>query len=383
MVKGAVVLELNSSHVTLLTDEGAFLRIAATRLPGARYIGQHVRLDDIRPQSYGRWVSVAAACLIIALVIPLLKPTPAQAWVTLDGSSSLEVLLDHRFQILEIHPLNNGGQGFLNDFGSETASFSALVDGYMDWSTQMGDSTMLVTSTSSISSLEEFFNEPSDPVKAVLMEVDPEARDEAQKLGVSTGKALFMAEANNQGVSIPVENIKESNPFSALSSAGANVDEVVTSASDRETQAEKIKDLPRTDPDTAGGKPPQDNPGHGGTPPGQGKEDPPPGQTDKETPPGQKDKDTPGRTDKETPPSQQGEEIPVDSDEDTVLPDQETSSILPPDMLDKYYPRLKEQEPHSWKAEKTGPPFKNTSKGNGSDKGSKDNNGSGKSGNRK
>ena len=373
MGKGAVVLELNSSHVTLLTDDGAFVRLPVKRLQSARYVGQHVDMDEAKAGSYGHWISVAAACLIILLVIPFFQPTSVQAWVTLDGTSSLEVLVDSKFRILEIRPLNTGAGRFLEDYRSEGVSFSELLDGYLTWSFQNGDATLLVSSTADLKGFDQFFLEQTSSLDIVLLGVDPLARDEAQKLGISAGRALFLAAADVQGVTISVEQIKDENPFAALSSAGADVDAALTGSSDTTNQVEKIKLLPPSghNPGDTASKPGSKNPDNStgdtdvktpekpkdDTPPGQvkkPKDDIPPGQIEKpkddtppvqvekpkdDTPPGQvekpkDDKTPPGQVEKpkdDTPPGQ----VEEPKDDKTPPGQSDKPKETPPGQVDK------------------------------------------------
>lgn len=296
MGKSAVVLELDSSNVTLLTEEGAFLRIPAKRLPVARYVGQQVDLAELKSPHCGRWLSLAAACLIFILVIPLFRPTPAHAWVTLDGSSSLEVLLDGRFRVLEVRALNSAGQLFLADF-PRCEDFSTLVAIYLDWASKSGDDRVLITATAPAGKISQVVSQASQPVDIVLIEVHPKAREEADKLGLSTGRALFVAGADGQGIDISPAQIKEGNPFATLTNAGANIDQVISSSSNPETQVEKIRELPKPEPDPSeesarGGqsRAPKQAPGTGGK---SAKKGTPPGLAGKSTPPGHRGKDLP------------------------------------------------------------------------------------------
>ncbi|MGI6364954.1 MAG: anti-sigma-I factor RsgI family protein [Bacillota bacterium] len=317
MGKSAVVLELDSSNVTLLTEEGAFLRIPAKRLPVARYVGQQVDLAELKSPHCGRWLSLAAACLIFILVIPLFRPTPAQAWVTLDGSPSLEVLLDDGFRVLEVRALNSAGLLFLEDH-PQCEDFSALVESYFDWSAKNGDDRVLITATASAGKVNQLVSRTDRPVDVVLIEVHPKAREEADKLGLSTGRALFAAGADGQGIDISPAKIKDGNLFATLTDAGANIDQVISSSSNRKTQVEKIRDLPKPDPDPSEdsaqdqqpGAPEQvDSPGaggnsrHGKKPPGLADRHTPPGQAGKGIPPGLAGKGAkPGPANRDTPP---------------------------------------------------------------------------------
>lgn len=418
MGKGAVVLELNSCKVTLLTDDGVFLNVPVRRLPGARYIGQHIDLADLKSPHYSRWLTVAAACLIFLLVIPLFRPTPAQAWVTVDGSSSLEVLLDYRMNVIDARALNHGGQQFLDRYLKEQLSFSTFMDEYYEWSNQAGDSTVLVTATASIKAVNRVIKKSApDLLNLVVLEVNPNARAEADKLGVSTGRALLIAGASFQGVNITAEQIREGNPFSALTEAGVNVEQAVISTSDTSTQVEKIKDLPKSDHGKPGDTANNPNPGPGSdnnpgpsepakpgadTPPGQSGKDAPPGQVKKDPPtdppPGQSGENppdsnlpqgqgnpgtSPGQPNQGTPPGEgnantpPGLVNPPGQSNSNGPPDQANkdnspgqSSNLPPGLAknaanappfglkEKFKPAETAQ---SWKQEKTGPPFKTSS----------------------
>ena len=73
----ALVLEMDSTHVTLLSDDGEFIRLPAGRLPQARYIGQSISMSQIKPKSKMGWMPLLAACIFIALVvIPMVSPPP-------------------------------------------------------------------------------------------------------------------------------------------------------------------------------------------------------------------------------------------------------------------------------------------------------------------
>ncbi|HBI57029.1 MAG TPA: hypothetical protein DDY38_09400, partial [Firmicutes bacterium] len=247
MTKKAVILELDNSYVTLFSEGGEFIRLPSRRLPHARYIGQSVSLDQIKPTCKLAWAPLLAACIFFLLVaIPLVTPTPVLAWVSLDGSSSLELLVDDGLKIKEIRALNNGARNFLEGCKEESLTFTALFAEFINWSFQHGDSSLLVTATEDIQKVKSCINEFDDNgMQVVVLEVDSKVRDEAGKLGLSAGRALFMAEVSNRGAISP-EEIKDANPIDTLDSAGVNVEDFVSSM-DPESQAEKIKDLPNPD----------------------------------------------------------------------------------------------------------------------------------------
>lgn len=302
MGKGAVVLELDSCNVTLLTHEGVFLRLPAKRLPGVRHVGQHVDLADLKSPRCWRWVPVAAACLIILLVIPLLRLSPAQAWVTLDGSSSLEVLLDRDFRVQEVRGLNSAGLLFIEDY-TESHDFSALMLSYLDWSAKAGDDQVLITSTASVHKINELVNQTEKSVDVIVIGTNSKAREEADRLGLSTGRALLAAEADGQGIDISPEQIKDGNPLTTLTAVGADIEKAVSNSSDPDTHVDKIRDLPKPDPsdDTF-------RKGNSSVAGRKGKATPP-GQVGKETPPGQAAKlISRGKT--YTPPPQEDKNLP-------------------------------------------------------------------------
>ncbi|MDD4658016.1 MAG: hypothetical protein PHW26_03120 [Eubacteriales bacterium] len=249
MTKKAVILELDSSYVTLFSEEGEFIRLPARRLPQARYIGQSVSLNQIKPSCKLGWAPLLAACIFLLFVaIPMFIPSPAMAWVSLDNSSSLELLVDNRFKIKEIRPLNTGASNFLEDCKEESLTFPALVEEFINWSVQNGDRSLLITATGDIQIVKTCLSEyDNHDIQVVALEVNPQVRDEAEKMGLSAGRALFMAEASCRG-DISPEKIKEGNPIDTLDSAGINLEAFVESL-DPESQAEKIKDLPPPAPE--------------------------------------------------------------------------------------------------------------------------------------
>ena len=124
-----------------------------------------------------------------------------------------------------------------------------MVESYFDWSAKNGDDRVLITATASAGKVNQLVSRTDRPVDVVLIEVHPKAREEADKLGLSTGRALFAAGADGQGIDISPAKIKDGNLFATLTDAGANIDQVISSPSNRKTQVEKIRDLPKPDPD--------------------------------------------------------------------------------------------------------------------------------------
>jgi hypothetical protein len=236
----ALVLEMDSTHVTLLSDDGEFIRLPAGRLPQARYIGQSISMSQIKPKSKMGWMPLLAACIFIALVvIPMVSPPPALAWVSLDNSSSLEVLVDGEFNVREIRPLNNRARIFLEERRGNSKDFDIFVDEFITWSRMNGDNSLLVTATADIRDVTAYFAPYAD-VYVIPLAVDARVRDEAGKKGLSAGRAIFMAEASE---CISPETMKEGNPIDALDSAGIDVESFVDGLHENDHEA-KIRELP-------------------------------------------------------------------------------------------------------------------------------------------
>lgn len=276
MNRRALVLDLDSSHVTILSEDGEFVRLSAGRLPQARYIGQSVSMSQIKPKSKLGWMPLLAACIFVFLVvIPLVFPPPVMAWVSLDNSSSLEVLVDGKFNIREIRPLNNSASKFLEEYQGSSKDFAFFVDQFIKWSRENGDSSLLVTATDDIQFVTSCIHHFADNVKVVGLEVDTRVRDEAGKKGLSAGRAIFMAEAGSWE-SISPEKMQEGNPIETLDSAGIDVDSFVDGL-DKKNHEAKIKNLP---PLNQGEEDKKEGPGPIGksdtgrkTPPGLAKKD--------------------------------------------------------------------------------------------------------------
>lgn len=240
MNKRALVLEMDSSHVTLLSDDGEFIRLSAGRLPQARYIGQSISMSQIKPKSKLGWMPLLAACIFIALVvIPMVSPPPALAWVSLDNSSSLEVLVDGKFNIREIRPLNHSARKFLEERQGQYKDFEIFIDEFIAWSRMNGDKSLLVTATGGIRDVTAYLA-PYEDVYVIPLAVDDRVRNEAGKKGLSAGRAIFMAEASD---SISPEKMNDGNPIETLGSAGIDVESFV-SGLDKKNHEAKIKELP-------------------------------------------------------------------------------------------------------------------------------------------
>jgi len=238
--KRALVLEMDSSHVTLLSDDGEFIRLSAGRLPQARYIGQSISMSQIKPKSKLGWMPLLAACIFMFLVvIPLVFPPPVMAWVSLDNSSSLEVLVDGKFNIREIRPLNHSARKFLEERQGQYKDFEIFIDEFIAWSRMNGDKSLLVTATGGIRDVTAYLA-PYEDVYVIPLAVDDRVRNEAGKKGLSAGRAIFMAEASD---SISPEKMNDGNPIETLGSAGIDVESFV-SGLDKKNHEAKIKELP-------------------------------------------------------------------------------------------------------------------------------------------
>ena len=173
-----------------LSDDGEFIRLPAGRLPQARYIGQSISMSQIKPKSKMGWMPLLAACIFIALVvIPMVSPPPALAWVSLDNSSSLEVLVDGEFNVREIRPLNNRARIFLEERRGNSKDFDIFVDEFITWSRMNGDNSLLVTATADIRDVTAYFA-PMQMCMSSLWQWMP-GSGTAGKKGLSAGRAIY------------------------------------------------------------------------------------------------------------------------------------------------------------------------------------------------
>lgn len=277
MTKGAVVLKIHKSQVCVLTDEGEYLTLPARRLSAARYVGQHVTLPPRQCHLKRICAVVAASLLLIAVSVFFCQPPAAHAWLTLDGDSSLELLIDRNRNIIDIRSLNEGGRAFLNWCDSENIDFDVFLRQFLAWMEQNEDTALLVTTTANSKSLNALLDDiAAGNVSVTVVTVYPQTRLEAEKLGISPGRALLLAGAVKQGLSVDIDEIREDNPLLLLNERGLNIDQVTQDSSDPDQQADSIRSLnppknkpPSGEPDDQNKQPPDDaDGGNAGSSPG-------------------------------------------------------------------------------------------------------------------
>ncbi|MTI96739.1 MAG: hypothetical protein FH749_14905 [Firmicutes bacterium] len=302
MSKQAVVLDLNKKSISLLTDDGAFVSVPAGQLPSARYIGQHVVVPEVRKVSSLRLSLVAAACVLLIFFVHGFQAPMAYASITLDGSSSIELVVDRNLKLLGVTGLNSGGREFLDDYTDLDPDVDMLVAAFTAWSRSQGDQILLVSTTplSERGGVSEFVAQlvsAWDGIDALLMEITPEARVEAGKHELSASRALVLAAMHDQGHTVSVDSVRDVNPVKAITDAGANADQVWDNLAETVDQAEKVRHVLEYTPKEPG----EGSGGRGSAGGGSGKGDSTTGTGDEnDSQPSDSEQDNGGKDDKKS-----------------------------------------------------------------------------------
>ncbi|MCG0277510.1 MAG: anti-sigma factor domain-containing protein [Thermanaeromonas sp.] len=255
-----LVLDIQGKEVIVLTPQGEFRRVKAPHsLPG---IGEEITLPSASPRM---WVGVRLALAVAALIFlafglaRVLEPggvalAQPSFYVAVDINPSIELAVDKEEKVIEASPLNADGKDLLEGLklkgqkvqdAIRTVTRAALEKGYL----KPGEDGFLMISVISGQEMEaeeeikaldklagNLARAAEEIVKAGHVEAkvkagafNMELREEAAKLGLSTGKYALYLKTLETGVPITVEELKEKGMLKTLRSRGADPGELLDS----------------------------------------------------------------------------------------------------------------------------------------------------------
>jgi hypothetical protein len=229
-----IVIEVNNRKATLLMKDGTFVtvRVPAGKNPSvgreyqASYFSERKRSLFVLPS-----VAAILAVVLLSGLIPIGSKSAAAAYVSFDINPSLEVGVDKEMQVIQIDAFNDEAKKIIdkydlnveNQFSFEDFA-DQLIKAYEEEGYMESDHSMLITTISSDegndkteAALDQAVNSivkktvVKYPVRITVSESNPDTREKAKQLGVSSGKYKAFQTANINGKTLTEEKIKEVN----------------------------------------------------------------------------------------------------------------------------------------------------------------------------
>lgn len=247
-----VLMKQERDHGVFLTTNGSFIRGRA-RAIGVQ-VGQEVEFVPMRSHitSWAR-LGVAVALMLAIMVsgvsVYLTRPAIA-AYVTIDINPSVELGIDRNEIVRSVIALNPDAEGLIA--GSElvgrpiTEALEALMataaqDGYLK---PESEHLIVITTTSVVgqqqTSQETLTAQLDSKVRAMVSEQEqtvvtsmvaaPEVREEARKQGMSVGKLLVAQRAEEAGIHLDPEELRNASLTQSIRSAGGDPSAILKSA---------------------------------------------------------------------------------------------------------------------------------------------------------
>lgn len=253
--KKGVVLETAEKTITVLTPQGEFLNVPWNdkELP---QLGSEIDFTYPLPKKkvYPKFalLAVAASLLLIVSTFTIwsgLLFTPTQevaAYINVDINPSIELALADNGQVIEASGLNDEGNKLLEqmdlvkrrvDEAVELITVAAVKEQYL--SINKENAVLITVSGGEIAAndLQELDNVVKTVLsdnklegEANLIEVPLELHKKAQSLQLSTGKYVVWMEAQDLGLDISLEEIKNKSIVNAVKSAGGIPGQLISKA---------------------------------------------------------------------------------------------------------------------------------------------------------
>ncbi len=217
-------MEISSKFVTVLTDEGEFLR--TNKLLEQQYdIGQEIIFPPFREgkRSYSfllnisridKWklalVSTIATLLVIISVLPFYTPNKVFAYMSIDINPSIELSINNKLEVLSVTALNTEGERIienLSDWEKQDITFvtNSIIDESKKYGYLIEGSNLLITTVqihqgSTTKDIEKKLEEKiviisetleKDTIHVTSVKSDENTRKKAEEQGISTGKYLI------------------------------------------------------------------------------------------------------------------------------------------------------------------------------------------------
>ncbi|MDK2823830.1 MAG: hypothetical protein PWQ67_2349 [Clostridia bacterium] len=275
-VRKGLVLEINKNKAIVLTPDGQFLERSFTgKTPE---IGSEINIYS-KTVNWKIWSMMGIAALLALIIIPfvsmqvLFSPQLAVAYVTIDINPSIELGLDEEDKVISMQALNEEGDLLLDkvrikdlpiDQALEVITEAAIKEKYIK---PEKENAVIISYTREKSVTEN--HSPKDQVQkkeklvqkvleekvkqviernqqeavVEIVQVTPKIRNEANELGLSSGKYTLMLQAWDEGLEISPEIVKEKSIVKAIKEVGGNPKQIIDHVHQIERNAEVYEEL--------------------------------------------------------------------------------------------------------------------------------------------
>jgi hypothetical protein len=121
-MRRGVVMEVNDPYVTLLTSSGEFLR--ARKMDRVYAIGEEIDFFPVTDYLSRKrknflslktvWMTMAVLVITLGSIIPVYQSNKAYAYMSIDGSTSIEMGLNKDMQVVELKGYNKGAESIIS-----------------------------------------------------------------------------------------------------------------------------------------------------------------------------------------------------------------------------------------------------------------------------
>ncbi|WP_307196637.1 anti-sigma factor domain-containing protein [Neobacillus niacini] len=115
-------MEVNDPYVTLLTSEGEFMR--ARKMDRVYSIGEEIDFFPVTDYLSRKrknflslktvWMTMAVLVITLGSIIPVYQSNKAYAYMSIDGSTSIEMGLNKDMQVVELKGYNKGAESIIS-----------------------------------------------------------------------------------------------------------------------------------------------------------------------------------------------------------------------------------------------------------------------------
>ena len=268
MGKKAVVLEVDGRHATVLTEDGDFAVIRVTHpiQPGQEIFGNDIGGGVVSPRlrKLPRLYVAAGIVALLGLMmfVPSLMPgSRVVAYVSLDSAPGVEFAVDKEGRVTGLIGEDGDmgtvlfGADFKNrkiaDVAAELASVAVREKG------QSGADLLITVSTADgkgassqatakiqqdvKTGTEKKLAEENVPTQVATVKVDSQTRQDAKDMGLSTGKYVILMTAQEEGLQINPEDLKNGNPNEVISNAGGDPQKIIDKAAKQDKDEESAE----------------------------------------------------------------------------------------------------------------------------------------------
>jgi hypothetical protein len=228
MMKRGLILEVKEKHWILLTPDGDFVKVPRTNLRAE--VGEEVFFQEERKGVYGRkWLpalsAAVAAMLGVFFVYPQMQPNEARAetYIYLDVNSSIAIGLNEEQNVVRVKPLNESAQKLIQETDWQNEYVGDVVVELIKTAKDKGyvhqkDRVVLsgFEENKSKTALKELEQTIKEEIKKENLNVDvhtltvpAEAKNKAERVGLTPAKYAAWLVAKKEGQELPVQTVEK------------------------------------------------------------------------------------------------------------------------------------------------------------------------------